>query len=216
MSNLAYLSHVSPQLLRGLRITVEATLLGMSIALAFGLIIAMIRYRRVPLLSSFFTFYVVFLRNTPLLVQLYFLYYVLPYWGIRLNALLIGVIGLGLQFSAYTAEVYRGGFQAVPRGQWEAAAALNLDTKTTWRSVVIPQALRPIVPTLANYLISMFKDSAFLATITVYELLGTTQVLASQSFRYTLLFSILGLIYFAISYPASLLVRYLERRMVVA
>lgn len=214
MSNAAYLKSVAPQLLHGLSITVEATLIGTAIALVIGLIVAIVRRQRVAVVGRVLDGYVVFFRNTPLLVQLYFLYYVLPNWGIALNPFLLGVVGLGVQFGAYMAEVYRAGFDAVPAGQWEAATALNLRLTTTLRRVAIPQAIRPIIPALANYLISMFKDSAFLATITVFELLGTTEVLAARSFRYTLLFSVLGMIYFAISYPASLAVRYLERKWV--
>jgi polar amino acid transport system permease protein len=207
-----YLWQVAPDLAYGLRITVEATILGMCIASVVGLLVAIVRLLRVPILAPCLDFYVVFIRNTPLLVQLYFLYYVLPAYGLRPGAFAIGILGLGLQFSAYTAEVYRAGFGHVPRGQWEAARALHLSTAQMLVAIIIPQALRPVVPALGNYLISMFKDSSYLATITVYELLGTTRELASLSFRYTLLFTIMGIIYLTISYSGSLGVRLLERR----
>lgn len=212
-TGLHYLDGVSGVLLEGLRITVEATLLGMAVAAVIGLVVAVLRLLRLPVLRQVLDLYVMVVRNTPLLVQLYLLYYVLPLYGVTLRPFLVGVIGLGLHFSAYTAEVYRAGFESVPKGQWEASRALNFSLRDTIALVIFPQALRPIVPALGNYLISMFKDSAILATVTVTELLGTTEQLASSSFRYTLLFTVMGLIYFAISYPSSLAVRWLESRL---
>ena len=213
MSNLDYLQSVSSVLAQGLLVTVKATALGMTLATTLGLVVAVLRLLRIPVLSHVLEVLVMAVRNTPLLVQLYLLYYVLPVYGITLSAFQVGVIGLGVHFSAYTAEVYRAGFENVPKGQWEAARALNLSLFDTIGRVIFPQALRPVIPALGNYLISMFKDSAIIATVTVMELLGTTQQLASESFRYTLLFTTMGIIYFAISYPSSLAVRWLESRM---
>jgi polar amino acid transport system permease protein len=210
--DLTYLRDVAPQLLDGLIVTCEATLIGMAIAAVLGLAVAIGRLVRVPILRPALNFYVVFVRNTPLLVQLYFLYYVLPIYGIRLDALVVGVLGLGVQFSAYTAEVYRAGFESVPVGQWEAARALHFSMIQTLVLIVVPQALRPVIPALGNYLISLLKDSSYLATITVYDLLGTTRELASLSFRYVLLFSVMGVIYLSLSYGGSRLVRQLEHR----
>ncbi|MHB8398947.1 MAG: ectoine/hydroxyectoine ABC transporter permease subunit EhuD [Acidimicrobiales bacterium] len=210
--DLTYLRDVAPQLLDGLIVTCEATLIGMAIAAVLGLAVAIGRLVRVPILRPALNFYVVFVRNTPLLVQLYFLYYVLPIYGIRLDALVVGVLGLGVQFSAYTAEVYRAGFESVPVGQWEAARALHFSMIQTLVLIVVPQALRPVIPALGNYLISLLKDSSYLATITVYDLLGTTRELASLSFRYVLLFSVMGVIYLGLSYGGSRLVRQLEHR----
>lgn len=205
-----YLESVAPQLIQGLGVTLHATILGMVIASIGGLIVAIIRLLRVPAVAPALDFYVVFARNTPLLVQLYFFYYVLPWYGITFSPFWIGVLGLGFQFSCYTAEVYRAGFESVPRGQWEAARALNFPTPQMLLLIIFPQALRPILPALGNYLISMFKDCSFLATITIYELMGTTLQLASLSFQYSTLFTVMGLGYIALSYSASLLVRRLE------
>lgn len=208
-----YLGEVAPLLLRGLVVTVEATLLGMAIAGVLGLLVAVVRLLRLPVLARLMDFYILFVRSTPLLVQLFFLYYVLPWYGLTLSAFGVGVWGLGLHFAAYTAEVYRAGFEQVPKGQWEAARALNLGTRDTFVMVILPQALRPILPALGNFLISMFKDSSLLATITVYELLGVTRQLASESFQYTTLFTALGALYFLLAYPSSLAVRYAEARL---
>lgn len=201
-----------PAMLEGLRITVLATLCGGGIAFVLGLFIASVQVLRIPLLSPVITGIVLVIRNTPLLAQLFFLFYVLPKFGISFPALLIGIIALGLHFSCYAAEALRGGFAAVPRGQWEAARVLGLPTVTTLWRVILPQAIPPVIPTLANQFISMFKDSAILSAITVLELLGTTRNLAAVSFQYTTLFTAMGLTYLAISLPASLAVRALERR----
>src|SRR5690606_29780824 len=106
-----------------------------------------------------------------LLIQLYFLYYVLPTTGIVLSPMVTGVIGLGLHYSSYTAEVYRAGINAVPRGQWEAARSLHLNRWQTYRHVILPQAIPPMIPVLGNYLIAMFKDTPLLSAITIVEML---------------------------------------------
>jgi len=211
--SLRYLWNVHSQLLGGLRITVQATLIGMGIAVLLGLLIAMIRLLRIPVLRQLSVGWIVLVRNTPLLAQLFFLFYVLPSYGVKLNAYWLGTIGLGCHYSCYTAEAFRGSFAAVARGQWEAATVLGLSWRTTFAKVVLPQALPAVVPTLGNYLISMFKDSSILSAITVLELLGTTQALASQSFMYTTLFTAMGLTYLCIAYPASIGVRRLEKRL---
>ncbi len=203
-----YLLSALPLLLQGLVVTVEATVLGMVLAGALGLLIAVIRLLRLPIVSRIMDFYILFVRSTPLLVQLFFLFYVLPWYGLTLSAFGVGVWGLGLHFAAYTAEVYRAGFEHVPKGQWEAARALSLSTVDTLTLVVFPQALRPVLPALGNYLISMFKDSSLL-----YELLGVTRQLASATFQYTTLFTALGALYFLLAYPSSLAVRYAEARL---
>lgn len=210
--NGAFLIEAIPAMLEGLRITVLATLTGGAIAFVLGLLIASVQVLRIPLLSPVITGIVLVIRNTPLLAQLFFLFYVLPRFGVSFPPFLIGVIALGLHFSCYAAEAFRGGFTAVPRGQWEAARVLGLPTVTTLWRVILPQAIPPVIPTLANQFISMFKDSAILSAITVLELLGTTRNLAAVSFQYTTLFTAMGLTYLAISLPASLAVRALERR----
>ena len=209
----AYLLSVLPDLADGLRITLIATLAGMAIAGVVGLLMAIVQVIEVPVLASVTRMLLMIFRNTPLLAQLFFLFYVLPQFGILLDALTVGIIGLAVQYSCYTAESFRGGFTSVPPGQWEACRVLGLSQWTTLSSVIIPQALRPIVPALGNNLISMFKDSSVLSAITILELVGVARNLTSLSFQYTTLFTAVGLIYFAISYPSSLAVRALEIRL---
>ena len=210
--NYAYALQILPQLLRATLLTFEATIGGMLLALIGGLILAVMRLSGARALGYLAQGIIEFVRGTPLLIQLYFLFYVLPLYGIRLNALFTGIVGLGLHYSTYTAEVYRAGIEGVPRGQWEAAAALNFPRLHTWTRLVLPQAVPPILPVLGNYLIAMFKDTPLLATITVLELLGTAQADAAMTYRYFEPYTLVGLIFLALSYPSALLVRRLETR----
>lgn len=203
---------VVPDLLEGLKVTLEITLVGSAVAMVLGLVVAIVRYSKVPVLSSVATGVVEFIRGTPLLVQVYFLYFVLPKWGLRYSPLATGIFAIGINYSAYTAEVYRAGIEAVARGQWEAAIALSLPARRRWQSVILPQALRAVVPALGNYVIAMFKDSAILSAITVVELLNQATQIGSASFRYLEPLTIAGLMYLAVSYPAARLIRRLETR----
>jgi polar amino acid transport system permease protein len=211
--NLQALQVALPDLLKGLSVTIYATAIGMTIAAIVGLIVACCRALRVPVFGRIGDAYVFFFRNTPLLVQLFFLFYVLPTYGLLLDPVLIGVTALGTYYGAYAAEAYRGGFASVPREQWEAAASMRFSTWQTLRFIILPQAIRPAVPVLGNYLISMFKESALLSTISVYELFGQARLAASISFQYTTIFTAVGLFYLAVSYPSSVAVRRLERRL---
>jgi len=207
---------IIPSLLEGLWVTIQVTLVGMAIALVLGLAVAIIRYSRIPVVSQLFGFYVQFIRGTPLLVQAYIAYFALPAYGIRFSALVTGIVVIGINYSAYTAEVYRAGVNDVPAGQWEACTALSLPTHLTWSRIVLPQALRAVVPMLGNYLVQMFKDSAVLFAITVYELMGHVQAIGSGTYRYLEPVTIAGVLYLLVSLIASLLVRSLERRLVLS
>jgi len=202
---------VLPLLLRGLWVTVQAVFWGMLLALALGLVWSVLRRSRRRVLAAPASAAVEFVRSTPLLVQLYFLYYfVLPGCGVPPSAFLTGVLALGMHFSCYTAEVYRAGIDAVPRGQWEAAAALNLTRLQTYRHVVLPQAIPPVIPALGNYLIAMFKETPLLSAITVVEILQRALNYGSEHFRYLEPLTMVGLLYLLVSLSAAALVRRLE------
>ena len=203
---------VFPDLLRGLRVTVEATLLGYVIALVLGLVWAMLRRSPSTIVNQVVRWFVEFIRSTPLLVQLFFLYYVLPSWGITLGSLTAGVIGLGLHYSTYTSEVYRAGIADVAPGQWEAAIALNLPRRRVWFAVVLPQAIRKVIPTLGNYLIAMFKDSPLLLAINALELLGVAYQSGAKTLHYLEPLTMVGLLFVIVSVLSSTFVRRLERR----
>lgn len=204
---------ILPELLKGLWITVQITLGGIAIAMVIGLVVAVLRFSKLPLLSQMLGFYVQFIRGTPLLVQAYCAFFILPMYGVTFSALATGIVVIGINYSAYTAEVYRSGIEDVPRGQWEAATALNLPMSATWARIILPQGVRTVIPVLGNYLIQMFKDSAVLSAITVFELLAHAQAIGSSNFRYLEPITIAGLLFLLVSYPASQIVRRLERRL---
>jgi polar amino acid transport system permease protein len=132
--------------------------------------------------------------------------------GIVLSPMVTGVLALGIHYGAYTSESYRAGIESVPRGQWEAAVALNMRPATKWRWVVLPQAVPTVIPALGNYLVAMFKEAPLLSTITVVELLAVARSIQSRTFRGLEPFTLAGLLFLAVSIPAAMFVRYLERR----
>ena len=207
---------ILPSLLRGAIVTVEATFGGMALALVGGLLLAVGRMSKLPLIPFLSLCYIQFMRNTPLLVQLYFVFYVLPFVGLTFNALATGIVGLGLNYSAYIAEVYRAGIEGVAAGQWEASTALGFSARHTWSRIILPQAIPPMVPVLGNYLIGMFKDTPLLATITIPEMFGAAEQVAGVTYRYNEPYTLVGLIFLLLSYPASLAVRRLEARTAIA
>jgi polar amino acid transport system permease protein len=186
--------------------------MGTLLAAGLGLVFAVLRRLAIPVVSPVVSFLVVFVRGTPLLVQAYVAFFVLPAYGVSFDALTTGIVVIGINYSAYMAEVYRSGIQGVPTGQWEAATALSLPGSRTWGRIILPQAIRTVVPMLGNYLIQMFKDSAVLSAITVVELMATAQAIGSSSFRYLEPLTLAALLFLAVSYPASRLVNRLERR----
>jgi polar amino acid transport system permease protein len=130
----------------------------------------------------------------------------------KLSPFVSGVIVIGIQYSAYTAEVYRAGIDALPRGQWEAARALNFSTPDTWRRVVLPQAIPPILPALGNYLISMFKDTPQLLVIGLLGMAGVADSIGSETYEYAEPFVAVGILFVVVSFGCSLIVRRLESR----
>jgi len=203
---------IMPTLIRGVKITILATLLGSVLAAMVGLGIALARRSPNEALSRTVGWAAEFIRGTPLLVQLYFIFYVLPDIGILLPPLVAGVIWLGLHYGTYTAEVYRAGIDNVPRGQWEAAKACNLSARQTWTHIIIPQAIPPMIPALANYFIAMFKETPLLSAITVLELMNQAKSVANTYYRYIEPITLVGAFFLVISLCSVVLLRWLERR----
>lgn len=211
---------VMPSLLGGLWVTIQLTLIGYTIALTLGLLIAIVR--RVPVFGSIVHFVMEFIRTTPLIIQVVFVFFLLPasltvpFVGttVPITAFTVGVVVLGIHYAAYTAEVYRSGIEGVAKGQWEASRALSLPTSRTWGAVVLPQAIRKVIPALGNYLISMFKDTPLLFAIGVAELLTRAQRVGSESFRMTEAMTLVGLLFLLVSIPSAILIRRLEKRYV--
>ncbi|MBE4740065.1 MULTISPECIES: ectoine/hydroxyectoine ABC transporter permease subunit EhuD [Streptomyces] len=203
-----------PHFYDGLLVTLQALALGSVVSFLLGLVWALLVRTPTRWVSWPVGVVTEFIRNTPLLVQLFFLFYVLPEWGLTFSALTTGVFAIGLHYSTYTMQVYRAGIEAVPTGQWEAATALNLPMRRTWTVVILPQAVRRVVPALGNYVISMLKDTPILMVITVPEMLSEARLYAQETFRFTEPLTVIGVAFILISYLASLLLRTLERRLV--
>ncbi|MFF8383222.1 ectoine/hydroxyectoine ABC transporter permease subunit EhuD [Streptomyces kanasensis] len=203
-----------PRFADGLLVTLQVLVLGSLIAFSLGLVWAAGLRSRKRLVRWPVTAVTEFVRTTPLLVQLFFLFFVLPEAGVRFSAFVTGTLAIGLHYSTYTAQVYRAGIDAVPAGQWEAATALSLPAHRTWFAVILPQALRRVTPALGNYVVAMLKDTPLLAAIGVLEMLQQARLESAGTFQYTEPLTVVGVAFVLVAYPASLLVRALERRLV--
>ncbi|WP_336332481.1 ectoine/hydroxyectoine ABC transporter permease subunit EhuD [Pseudomonas putida] len=208
-----YVAQILPDLLQASLKTLGITLVGFLIAVVLGLFLAIARRSRQAWLSWPVALVIEFIRSTPLLIQVYFLYYVLPNYGVNMSAMQAGIIGIGLHYACYLAEVYRGGLDSVARSQWEAVVALNFAPWTAYRVVILPQAIRPILPPLGNYLIAMLKDTPVLSAITVVEIMQQAKNVGSESFRYLEPITLVGLFFLALSVALAYLVRRLEVRL---
>ncbi|MFC7218458.1 ectoine/hydroxyectoine ABC transporter permease subunit EhuD [Streptomyces polyrhachis] len=200
---------VLPLLLEGFRTTLLATVLGTALAAVLGLAVAIAARTPSPLATAPLRALTEFVRSTPLLVQLVGTYALFT----TVEPLTIGIAVLGVHYAAYTSEVYRAGIDAVPPGQWEACRALSLTPRRTWQAVILPQALRNVLPALGNYALSMFKETPFLAVITVEEMVFDARAYGAEHFAYTEAFTLAGAIFLLASYPTSLLMRKLEKRL---
>jgi polar amino acid transport system permease protein len=210
--DVGYILEILPPLLRATLVTIRIALAGFALALVAGLVFALLRLRGGVVLPRLVFLLTELIKLTPLMVQLFFAFYVLPEFHIELPAEPTGILVIGLHYATYTAEVFRAGVLAVPSGQWEAARSLSLPRHILWRKIILPQAIRPMAPALGNYLIQLFKEVPLLSTITVYELLNTANLLAGESFRYLEVLSVTAMIFFLVSYPSSLLLRRFEAK----
>ncbi len=206
-----YFSYL-PLLAQGAVTTIELSFLGMIFAVALGLVIALLRLYGGPVLSAGATIYVELIRGTPLLIQLFFIFYGLPNVGIKLSPFLAAVIGLALNYSAYEAEVYRSGLQSVPRGQMDAAYSLGMTRLQALWHVVIPQATRVVLPPMTNDFISLLKDSSLVSVITMVELTKVYGQLASTYYDYFGIGLLTAGAYFVIGLPFVRLSRWVEKK----
>ena len=196
-----------PFLYRGAVITVQATLIAFAIALVLGLVFALIRQSNNRLVNAAMAETVEFIRSTPLLLQIFFVYFVGPQFGIVIPAWVAGIGVLGIHYAAYCSEVYRAGIEAVDGGQWEASIALNLSRTRTWSTIILPQAIPPIVPGLGNYFIGMFKDTPILAAIAILEMLQQAKNFGAENYRYIEAITMAGAFYLLFSLIASAIVQ---------
>ena len=203
---------VLPSMWLGLIVTIQAAIVGALLAYVLGLLLALLKMSKTWIVAKTSYWISECVRRTPLLVQLYFLFYVLPDLGIFLSPFAAGVIGLGIHFSTYTSEVYRAGIENVPKGQWEASRALNYNTYQTMRFVILPQAIPPMIPPLANYLITMFKETPLLSAITVVELFGAANIFSNTTYKFLEPMTLVGLFFLLTSVPAAYAAMRLEKR----
>lgn len=202
-----YVWEALPYLYRGAVITVQATLIAFAIALVLGLVFALIRQSNNRLVNGAMAETVEFIRSTPLLLQIFFVYFVGPQFGIVIPAWVAGIGVLGIHYAAYCSEVYRAGIEAVDGGQWEASIALNLSRTRTWSRIILPQAIPPIVPGLGNYFIGMFKDTPILAAIAILEMLQQAKNFGAENYRYIEAITMAGAFYLLFSLIASAIVQ---------
>jgi len=201
---------ILPRLLAATLNTLIAAGAGYAIALVLGLILALAQRTGARPLTVAVREFVEFIRSTPLVLQIFFVFYVGPQFGIRLSPWTSGMIAIGLHYSAYLSEVYRAGIEAVPKGQWEACRAINMSTRDTYLRIIIPQALPPSIAGMGNYLVGIFKDTPMLSVIGVAELMHTANAIGSESYRFLEPYTLAGVIFLAISLPTAGLIRLFE------
>lgn len=201
-----------PILLKGAVVTLQVTAGSFLLSSVIGLVFALMMVSKVRAVSLFAIGLVNVIRGLPIIVQLFYIYFVLPDFGIQLSAFQAGVIGLGIAYSAYQAENFRAGIQAIHQGQIEAAESLGMRSAMVMRRVVLPQAFRIALPPYGNTLVMMLKDSSLVSTITVAEMTRAGQLIASSTFENMTVYTLVALLYLALSLPLSYGLRRLEAR----
>lgn len=202
-----------PTLMKAAGMTVVLSAISFPLAIMLGMLIAVGRLYGPAWIKMPLTAYVELLRGTPLMLQLYFIFFVLPELGINVPAFATAIFGLAINYSAYESEIYRAGIQAIPSGQMEAALALGMSRSQAIRRVVLPQAFRMVIPPVVNDFIALFKDTSVCSVITIIELTKQFSILAKSTLAIIEMMSLTALLYLAMSYPMSLLARYVEKRL---
>jgi len=202
-----------PLLLQGALVTLEISALSMAIAIGLGLFMAILRVFGPSIVSLPVVAFIEVIRGTPLLIQLFIIFYGLPSIGIRLSPLWAAVVGLGINYAAYEAENYRAGIQSIPRGQLDAALSLGLTRIQTIRKIVLPQAVRLVIPPVTNDFIALLKDSSLVSVITMVELTKMYNQLAATNYDYIGIGLLTATIYFLLGLPIARLSRLLEARL---
>ncbi|MBR0711677.1 amino acid ABC transporter permease [Bradyrhizobium frederickii] len=201
-----------PILMNGVALTIVVTIGSLLLSTVLGLIWAMMRVSGIKALSMLSASLINVIRGIPIIVLLFYLYFVMPDLGVTLSALQAAILGLGIAYSAYQAENFRAGIEAIDKGQIEAAQSIGMGWWLTMRRVVLPQAVRIVLPPYGNVMIMMLKDSSQASTITVAELALQGKLIASSTFKNTSVFTLVALMYLTMSIPLILLVRHFEKR----
>ena len=201
-----------PILLMGVKLTILVTIGSLAVSTLLGLIWALMRVSGIRVLAATSRTIINIIRGIPIIVQLFYIYFVLPDFGITLSALQAAIIGLGIAYSAYQAENFRAGIEAIDHGQVEAAQSIGMGWGLMMRRVILPQAVRIVLPPYGNTMIMMLKDSSQASTITVAELALQGKLIASATFQNSTVFTLVALLYLTMSIPLILLVRHFEKR----
>lgn len=201
-----------PILMNGVALTIVVTIGSLLLSTVLGLIWAMMRVSGIKALAMLSASLINVIRGIPIIVLLFYLYFVMPDLGVTLSALQAAILGLGIAYSAYQAENFRAGIEAIDKGQIEAAQSIGMGWWLTMRRVVLPQAVRIVLPPYGNVMIMMLKDSSQASTITVAELALQGKLIASSTFKNTSVFTLVALMYLTMSIPLILLVRHFEKR----
>ena len=201
-----------PILFQGVKLTVIVTIGSLLLSTVLGLMWALMRVSGIWLLDVSARVMVNFIRGVPIIVQLFYIYFVMPDLGVTLSALQAAIIGLGIAYSAYQAENFRAGIEAIDHGQIEAAQSIGMGWWMVMRRVVLPQAFRIVLPPYGNVMIMMLKDSSQASTITVAELALQGKLIASSTFKNTSVFTLVAIMYLCMSLPLMYLVTRLEKR----
>ena len=201
-----------PILLQGVSLTIVVTLGSLILSTILGLLWALMRVSAMRALAGLSAGLINLIRGIPIIVLLFYLYFVMPDFGIALTALQAAILGLGIAYSAYQAENFRAGIEAIDRGQIEAAQTIGMGWWLTMRRVVLPQAVRIVLPPYGNIMIMLLKDSSQASTITVAELALQGKLIASSTFKNTSVFTLVALMYLTMSIPLILLVRHFEKK----
>jgi polar amino acid transport system permease protein len=207
---------ILPSMLWATLNTILAAGIGYAIAAVVGLLFLLGQRTPIKIVNMLNREIVEFIRSTPLLIQLFFVYFVLPQFGITLSAWVCGMITIGLHFGTYLSEVYRGALEGVPKTQWEACRALNFSTFYTYRRIVLPQAFPIAIPGMGNYLVGIFKDTPLLSTIGVAELFHAATAVGGYHYRYLEPYTIVGIIFLTLSIPAAIWIRKIEKNVNLA
>ena len=201
-----------PILMSGVALTIIVTIGSLLLSTVLGMVWALMRVSGIGVLTGFSGGLINVIRGIPIIVLLFYLYFVMPEFGVTLSALQAAILGLGIAYSAYQAENFRAGIEAIDKGQIEAAQAIGMSWWQTMRRVVLPQAVKIVLPPYGNVMIMMLKDSSQASTITVAELALQGKLIASSTFKNTSVFTLVALMYLTMSIPLILLVRHFEKR----
>jgi polar amino acid transport system substrate-binding protein len=200
-------------LLQSAGMTIVLSCLSFPLAIVAGLLVAIGRLYGRPWLRLPLTAYVEFLRGTPLMLQLYFIFFFLPEMGVKIPAFWTGIVGLAVNYSAYESEIYRAGLQAIPKGQMEAALSLGMSRVLALRRIVVPQAVRIVIPPVVNDFIALFKDTSVCSVVTIVELTKRFSVLSMSTQATVELMGMTAALYLMMSYPMSIVSRRVERHL---